>query len=147
MTDISDNGKKAPWHLWAIGGVGLLWNAFGCFDYVMTQSQNAEYLAAFTPEQLAHWNKFPIWMDIAWALGVWGAVAGSVLLLMRNRFAVHAFAVSLLGLFVSLIYNFGMTNGAELMGMAGIIMTGFIVVAAVLLLLYARAMARRGVVG
>ena len=47
----------------------------------------------------------PTWMYGPWILGVWGAVAGSILLLMRSRFAVWAFGLSLIGAVVSLIYG------------------------------------------
>jgi hypothetical protein len=40
-----------------------------------------------------------------WALGVWGALAGSMLLLLRSRRAVTAFAASLVGLAVSTGYQ------------------------------------------
>ena len=43
--------SKTPLGFWIISGLSLLWNAFGAFDYTMTQTKNAEYLAAFTPEQ------------------------------------------------------------------------------------------------
>ena len=45
---------KTPWHLWAVGIISLLWNAFGAFDYVMTKLKNPAYMAAFTPEQQAY---------------------------------------------------------------------------------------------
>ena len=38
----------APWHLWAIGIASLLWNCFGGYDYVMSQTRNAEYMRAMT---------------------------------------------------------------------------------------------------
>lgn len=55
---------KTPWHLWAVGIISLLWNAFGAMDYTMTKMGNAEYLAAFTPEQRAYFASFPIWANI-----------------------------------------------------------------------------------
>src|SRR3546814_16652880 len=76
---------KTPWHLWAVGIVSLLWNAFGAFDYVMTKLRNPEYMAAFTPEQQSFFYSFPLWANVGWALGVWGSVLGSVLLLGRSR--------------------------------------------------------------
>jgi uncharacterized membrane protein len=100
-------GQKTPWHLWAIGIVSLLWNAMGGLDYTMTHLHNPDYLKQFTPEQIAYFDQFPLWATSCWALGVWGAIAGSILLLMRSRFAVHAFAVSLLGLIGSHIYQYG----------------------------------------
>ena len=102
----------APWHLWVVGGLSLLWNAFGAYDYTMTQSGNAAYLHA-AAEQMGvtaqqayeYFSSFPAWMVAFWALGVWGALAGSVLLLLRTRFAFAAFALSLLGLAVSTAYQ------------------------------------------
>jgi hypothetical protein len=26
---------RAPWHLWVIGGIALLWSAMGAMDYVV----------------------------------------------------------------------------------------------------------------
>src|SRR3546814_17451825 len=47
---------KTPWHLWVVGGLSLLWNAIGAFDYTMTKMDNAAYLAGFTPEQIAYFQ-------------------------------------------------------------------------------------------
>ena len=32
-----------PRHLWIVGALALLWNSFGCFDYLMTQTANEAY--------------------------------------------------------------------------------------------------------
>jgi hypothetical protein len=99
--------QKTPWHLWTIGVGSLLWNAMGGVDYTMTHLHNAAWMQQFTADQVSYFNNFPIWATSCWAFGVWGAIAGSVLLLMRSRWAVHAFTVSLLGLIGSHIYQFG----------------------------------------
>ena len=104
MTEVT----KTPGHLWAVGIVSLLWNAFGAFDYVMTKLRDPGYMAAFTPEQQQIFYSFPLWANVGWALGVWGSVLGSILLLMRSRHAVTAFLLSLVGLALSIIYQFGM---------------------------------------
>jgi len=51
-----------------------------------------------TPDQIAYFDSFPAWAVAVWAIGVWGAFFGSVLLLLRSRFAVHSFAIAILGL-------------------------------------------------
>jgi hypothetical protein len=33
-----------PWHLWVVGGIGLLWNAYGGFDSFMWKIQGEVYL-------------------------------------------------------------------------------------------------------
>lgn len=135
-----------PWHLWVLGALSLLWNAGGAFDYTMTKTHNADYLASFTPEQIAWFDGFPVWMNAAWALGVWGAVAGSVLLLLRHRWAVAAFAVSLAGLIVGTIYQFGMSDMPEsLKTPGGWAFTMALWIVAIFLLWYAMRMRSRGV--
>ena len=143
MTEV----RKTPWHLWVVGGVSLVWNAFGALDYTMTKMRNAEYLAGFTPEQQAWFASYPIWANIGWALGVWGSVLGSVLLLVRSRHAVTAFLLSLVGLAISCIYQFGM-HYADLMRMFGtfpMIFTAIIWAILIALYVYARRQAAAGV--
>lgn len=143
MTDIG----KTPWHLWVVGGVSLLWNAVGAFDYTMTKMKNADYLASFTPEQQAYFASFPIWANVGWALGVWGSVIGSVLLLARSRHAVAAFALSLFGLALSSLYQFGMHYGdlQRMFGSFPMVFTAIIWVIAIALFVYARGQAKAGV--
>ena len=131
--------EKTPWHFWAVGIVSLLWNAFGAFDYFMTQTRNDSYLAAFTPEQRAYFENFPAWVEAFWAIGVWGAVAGSVALLFRNRHAVWLFAASLLGLFVTTVWQFLLaeTKPFDIMPKEAAYITVVIWVVAIALLYYA----------
>ena len=138
---------KTPWHLWLVGILSLLWNAGGAYDYIMSKTRNADYLAALTPEQQAFFDSFPLWVNITWALGVWGAVLGSVFLLLRSRFAVTAFAVSLLGAVLSAVRNFLVAGPsmAEVAGTFAIVFSLVILIVAFLLLVYARAMRRSGV--
>ena len=95
---------RTPAHLWIVGILSLLWNCIGGVDYTMTRLRNAEYLSmAGNPDEiLAYIDAMPMYAQICWGLGVWGALLGSVLLLLRSRYAVHAFAVSLVGAVISL---------------------------------------------
>ncbi len=99
---------RTPWHLWAVGILGLLWNAYGGFDYFMSKTRGDAYLQSvgMTPEQIAHFNAMPSWMTVVWAVGVWGALLGAVLLLMRSRYAVPVFAASLVAYVLSLVYAY-----------------------------------------
>ena len=145
--ETENTAARTPWHLWVIGGVSLLWNAVGAFDYLMTQSRAEWYMAEFTPEQLEYFYAFPAWADAGWAFGVWGAFLGSVALLLRRSWAVWLFGLSILGLIVTSVYNFVLTNGAELMG-GGIgvwIFSGLIWLITIALFFYARRMAAKGV--
>jgi uncharacterized membrane protein len=136
--------NKTPWHLWAVGIVSLLWNAMGGVDYTLTHMHNPSYLKQFTPEQLAYFDQFPVWATSSWALGVWGAIAGSILLLLRSRFAVHAFAVSLLGLIGSHVYQYGSKVPDGFNTAAGTWFAAVLAIIAVALLWYAWMMRTKG---
>lgn len=106
--------NKAPWHLWAVGILTLLWNGVGIFSYMMTHLGKLEDLD-MTPDQIAFFDSFPAWANALWALGVWGAFFGSVLLLLRSRWAVTSIAISVVGLVGTTIYqNFMIEVPAEL---------------------------------
>ncbi len=136
--------ERTPWHLWVIGVVALLWNAMGALDYVMTQTRNEEYMSNFTPEQLSFFYGFPAWVDAAWAIAVWGGVLGALLLLIRRRYAVWVFLASLIAMVITAFQNYVLSNGMEVIGDAFILgFTAAIFLAALALLLYARAMQKR----
>ncbi|WP_229735518.1 hypothetical protein [Novosphingobium marinum] len=80
-------------------------------------------------------------------MGAWrmGAVAGSVLMLLRSRYAVHAFAISLLGLAATTFYRFGIELPEALKSSGNDVMTVVIWIIAVFLLLYSIRMSREGI--
>ena len=143
--------SRTPMHLWIVGGLALLWNAIGCYDYVMTRMRNTDYFEKMMPEvdpqaMLAWVDGFPIWAQFGWGLGVWMGLLGSVLLLVRNRWAVWAFALSLIGAILGLGYQIAAAPplpGAE--GPMFTIMPYVIILIAVGLFLYARAQERKGI--
>lgn len=137
---------RTPWHLWVVGVLSLLWNAFGAYDYLMTQTQNEVYMAQFTPEQLEYFYGFPAWAVAFWATAVWASVAGSLLLLFRRRTAEKVFLVAMVCMFVSMIYNYVLSDGIEIMGGGvALAMMITIVVVAVALWVYAKRQAVAGV--
>lgn len=109
---------KTPWHLWAVGAVALAAHGLGCLDYTMTQVQGDAWLAHMEPTetQLAWFHAMPAWAEAAWALAVWGGLAGAILLLLRRRLAVYAFAVSFIGWAAGAVHAFALSNGMEVMG-------------------------------
>ncbi|MFN3537474.1 MAG: hypothetical protein ACK4Y4_08520 [Brevundimonas sp.] len=141
-------GARSPWHLWVVGIVSLLWNAFGAFDFVMTTTRGEAYMRemGFSQAMIDYYLAMPAWRWGPWILGVWGAVIGSILLLLRNRLAAPAFGLSLLGAIISLIYGQFINPPPLTPDMAMMsYMPWVIVVIAVLLAWYAWTMGKKGV--
>lgn len=146
MTDMT---VKTPWHIWAVGVVSLLWSGFGAYDFIMTVTQGETYMrsSGFDQAAIDYYMGMPTWMYVPWVIGVWGAVLGSVLLLVRNKLAVPVFGLSLLGAVVSLLYGKVIDPappppaGMEMM----VWMPWVIVVVAAFLVWYAWSMSKKGV--
>lgn len=134
-----------PWQYWLISGISLLWNAFGGFDYTMTKTRNADYLANFPPEMMPFIDSMPAWATAFWALGVWGSLAGSILLLLRSRHAVAAFLASLAGAIVSFAYQYASDMPPSLRTPGFVAMTAVIVGAVVFFWWYACRARARGI--
>ncbi|HSJ79148.1 MAG TPA: hypothetical protein VK913_10490 [Erythrobacter sp.] len=107
MNTATLGAAKTPWHLWLIGFLSLLFNTMGVFSYMTTKLGKLADLG-MTPEQITFMQSYPAWANALWALGVWGAFAGSVLLLLRSRFAVAAMMIALVGLTGTTFYNYAL---------------------------------------
>lgn len=137
----------APWHFWLVAVVAVLWNSFGAYDYTMSQLKGDAYYhqMKMTDAQIAYMHAYPAWMVAVWAIGVWGAALGSVLLIVRSRYATPVFTASLAGFVVSLVYTHLLSDGAKTMGQTGAIMELVILVGCLFFVWYSRLMAKRGV--
>ncbi len=95
------SADRAPRHILVVGVVSLLWNAMGAMDYTMTKLGSQAWLKSAPPEMLKAIAAYPTWATAAWAVGVWGSLLGSILLIARSRHALTAFVLSLIGLAVN----------------------------------------------
>jgi hypothetical protein len=145
MTTTIDTPRAAtPWHFWVVAVVGLLWNGFGGYDYTMSHLQGETYYRqmGMTDPQIAVLAAYPSWMHAVWAVGVWGSVLGAVLLILRMRWAFHAFALSTLGALGALIYNLAVPEAKAAMSP---VMPAVIVAVCLFFVWYAQTMTKRGV--
>lgn len=146
MSEQAD-APRTPWHLWLVGIIGLFWNGFGAFDYTMTHVGGEQYMRdlGMTDAQIAQVNALPAWMTAVWAIGVWGAIAGTILLLLRRKAALPVFIVSFAAFIVSVIYQLGFTNALALLGPQALVMNAIITAGCLFFVWYAWAMSKKGV--
>ena len=116
MADTLDDGSlpdtetevpgAVPWHLWAVGAVGVLLNGYPALDFTLTMLQVPAWLA-MTPQNVREaLENAPVWATAAWAIGGWSAFIGSILLLLRSARAPRAFALSLAAAIVSFSWQY-----------------------------------------
>ena len=143
--------ERTPPHLWIVGGLATLWNCIGPTDYVMTRMHNDSWITGMMPgvdpqSIYAYVESFPVWASFGWGVGVWGGLIGSIMLLMRHRWAVPVLGLSLLGAVLGIGYQ--LVNPPSWPGAdagANAVMPYVIIAVALGLFLYARAMRIKGV--
>jgi hypothetical protein len=98
MSDVTlTTARRGPVWLIAIALGGIGWNLFGAVQFAGSVTATAEslVLSGLTPEQAAVMTGYPVWMTLAFAVGVFGGLAGSGLMLLRMAAARAVLAVSL----------------------------------------------------
>ena len=90
-------GRKPAFGFMAAAGFGLLWNAYGVMQWTksITATPDSLMTAGLSEAQAAVMTSYPAWMTAAFAVGVFGGLAGSALLLMRHGLARPVLGVSL----------------------------------------------------
>ena len=133
----AEQPDQMPAHLWIVTGLAVIWYGMAAASYIARQT-GSDVIPGHP-----HPPPYPAWVDAAWAFGVWGGLAASLLLPVRSRYAIPAFGVSAAGLLVESIHArpYWLTTSAPSL----LVFQG--VVVALLLLFYAWRMRRRGVLG
>ena len=131
----------APWHLWAIGLVALLWYAAGTVTIFMAQMGKL----AVTPGEAAYYASQPAWFTAVTDVANFAGIAGAILLLMRHAKALRVFVLSLIAIAVTHAYDLAMGTSRSFANAGAMTVNIAIVVIAALLIWYAAAMKQRGV--
>lgn len=89
--------NRAPTWMMAAALGGIAWNIFGAVQFAgsVTATEATLIASGLTPEQAAVMTSYPVWMTLAFAVGVFGGLAGSVLLFLRRAVATPILLASL----------------------------------------------------
>jgi hypothetical protein len=134
--------RKAPWHLWVVAVLSILWNASGAYTILMAR---AGRLAGLSADEAAYYAAQPLWFSIVVDIALFAPIAGAVALLLRHKAAVWLFGLSLAAVLVSDIYDLAAGTSRAFANNMAMIVTGLIALIALLQLLYAQAMKKREV--
>ncbi|WP_145201817.1 sugar transporter [Sphingobium sp. B2] len=127
-----------PRYFVVIAIVLLLWNLMGLAAFAMQYTADLTELAKSDPVTAQAFAAMPAWVWIAYAIAVGAGTLGAVLLLMKKAAAASLFLLSLIAVVVQFGYTFLGTDLLAVKGPSVIAFPAFIVVMAVVQLLYAR---------
>ena len=146
MEATEEAGGKLHYTFWVIAGIGLAWNLIGLFAFYDAMTVTPEALATRyeTDAELAFITGIPLWANVAYGVAVIGGVLGCIALLMRRRFAIYLFALSLGGVVVQNFYGFFVGDGMAVFGMGAIALPLIVVVIGVTLILYTMSASEKG---
>jgi hypothetical protein len=89
-----------------VAALATVFNAGGLMSYLSSAFDPEAATAGMTPEQAAYFLNFPAWYTANYALTTHLSFLGGVLLLLRQRWAFHAFAIAAALYGVSLVYHY-----------------------------------------
>ena len=134
---MNNNVDRIHWSFWVIGIVALIWNVMGCINYLMQMKPDA--LATYPEAARMLVADRPGWATGAFAVAVFGGALGCLLLLVKKSVAYYAFVASFLGVVVTNIYTFGVTDSTGIW--VGSLMS---LAVAVFLVWYSKSVKRKG---
>lgn len=138
------SSPRAPLWFLAACFAGIAWSIFGVvqFSGSITATEESLIASGLTASQAAVMTGYPAWMTLAFAIGVFGGLAGSVLLLLRSRVAQPVLAISLVA-YVALWIGDAIHGVFAAMGMPQIVILTTVVSAAAALFVLSRCPAAR----
>ena len=92
------NRQHVPgWYI-GVAVVALIWNVMGVLAFMAQLSMSAETLAQLSEAERQYYAATPLWATLAFGAAVFGGFLGSLGLLLRRRWALPLFQLSLIGL-------------------------------------------------
>jgi hypothetical protein len=141
---MSEAPTKAPWHLWAVGIISLLW--FGSGAWVLLQAQYGT-LPGMEPDEIAYYAARPEWAEWLTDATLFATFVGSIALLLRSRHAVPLFTVGTALVVFGNAIEIADGSSRVYANIGALIATVIIVASVVFDAAYSHAMRRRGVLG
>jgi len=122
-----------------IGILSLLWNLIGVFAYLISAYMPVEVFEALPEIQKEFIINTPAWATAGFAIAVFGGVLGCIGLLVKKKWAITLFIISLLGILTNYTYSYFLSNGVEVAGGAsGMVMPVLVTIIGVFLVYYSR---------
>ena len=132
-------GGRAPAWLRIVAAVGLIWNCFGIYNYLMTVGVVGGGPAAA--------RGMPAWVTGAFAIAVFGGALGCLGLLMLKRWSKLLLALSLLAVLAVDLWTFVLTGMGGAMNSTEMGLTVVIVLIALLMVWLAYSSDKKGWLG
>ncbi|MBT8287070.1 MAG: hypothetical protein HKN00_05410 [Flavobacteriaceae bacterium] len=130
---------------WVVSIVATIWNLLGVAAYLGNAFATDESIAALPQADQDYMTNMPAWVTAAFAIGVWFGLLACIGLLMRKKWAVPLFMLSLLGVLAQQVYNFFMQDYIDLSG-SRMIMPVVVILVSIFLVWYSKDARTKGII-
>lgn len=113
---------KLPIWFWIISTLGLLWFLMDLMAFVMRIFMFDTMMSGMPENQQSLYLVMPSWVNGVFSLEVFGGVFGCIGLLLKKKWALVFFIISIVGVLTQTCYVYFMSDAISLMGAPAIIM-------------------------
>ena len=143
MSESTPKPVKAPTRFWIVSVLALLWNLLGFMAFVAQLVTKPEDMSSDTAFQELM-KELPSWYFVVFGIAVIFGSLGCVGLLMKAKWALPVFVVSLGGILGQQYYSYFMSNTLEVVGFAGTIFPTIVLLIAISLIFFSRSSIEKG---
>lgn len=118
----SSNKKSPPVWFWVISVIALLWYLMDMSAFFMRVFMIDEVIKTMPENQQHLYLNIPLWVNIVFAAEVFGGTLGCVGLLLRTKWALPLFVVSILGVLSQTSNIWFLTDAVNVMGATAVVM-------------------------
>jgi hypothetical protein len=135
---------RVPLHFWPVGLLLLLWNCWGLLGAIAAQ---VHLLPQMPEEAIIYLDRQPLWFMVLSDLSPLAGAAGALALLVQSRWAPRLFVVQIGVLVLGNLYEIAIGTSPLLTVPETRLSTAVLLVILAAQTIYARRMARRGLLG
>jgi len=123
-TDTNESSEKTspPIWFWVVSIIVLLWYLMDMSAFFMRVIMIDDMVKSMPENQKHLYLNMPLWVNIVFAAEVFGGVLGCVGLLLRKRWALFLFFVSILGVLSQMCHVYFLSVAISAMGMPEVVM-------------------------
>ena len=133
-----------PTSYWVVAILALLWNLAGVAMFCLQVTMDADAIAALPAPQREVYEATPAWLNAAFGVAVVAGLLGAIGLVLKKRWAVSLFLLSLVAVLVQIAAAYAVTPAWAAYGPTGLVMPVVVTAIAAFLWWYARSAAAKG---
>ncbi|MES2605614.1 MAG: hypothetical protein V4603_11810 [Pseudomonadota bacterium] len=134
--------QKLPWHVLTVAILTLLWNGSGAYTIILAQQGQLQGMRA---DEVEYYASQALWFVIVTDIALFAPLAAAIALILRSGAAARLFALGLGAVLITNCYDLIAGSSRALANPVAATVTGIIIVIAILQLVYAMRMKKRGV--